>query len=100
MASASSGPRSAASPCPSGPACAACCPSPPPPSADTPYEAKAELLPRTLAEALAALREDAVFQKAFGKVFVEYYCTLKEAEIARFNLEVTEWEQREYFDLY
>ncbi|HXJ10150.1 MAG TPA: glutamine synthetase, partial [Burkholderiales bacterium] len=72
----------------------------PPPSADTPYEAKAELLPRTLAEALAALREDAVFQKAFGKVFVEYYCTLKEAEIARFNLEVTEWEQREYFDLY
>jgi len=72
----------------------------PPPSADTPYEARAELLPRTLAEALAALREDAVVRKAFGKAFVEYYCTLKEAEIARFNLEVTEWEQREYFDLY
>jgi len=72
----------------------------PPPSADTPYEAKAQLLPRTLSEALAALREDACFQKAFGKAFIDYYCTLKEAEIARFNLEVSEWEQREYFDLF
>jgi glutamine synthetase len=72
----------------------------PPPSADTPYEAKAALLPQTLTEALAALREDACLQKSFGKVFVDYYCKLKEAEISRFNLEVSEWEQREYFDLF
>jgi glutamine synthetase len=25
---------------------------------------------------------------------------MKEAEIARFNLEVSEWEHREYFDLF
>jgi len=72
----------------------------PPPAADTPYEAAAELLPRTLAEALEALRRDPVLCEAFGGSFVDYYCRIKEAEIARFNLEVSEWEQREYFDLF
>jgi glutamine synthetase len=72
----------------------------PPPSADTPYEAKAAFLPQTLTEALSALREDACLQKSFGKAFVDYYCRLKEAEISRFNLDVSEWEQREYFDLF
>jgi glutamine synthetase len=72
----------------------------PPPSADTPYEAKAELLPHTLSEALACLREDAVLCEGLGRPFVDYYCRIKEAEIARFNLEVTDWEQREYFDLF
>jgi glutamine synthetase len=72
----------------------------PPPSADTPYEANAALLPRTLTEALAALREDAYLKRALGESFVDYYCRIKEAEIARFQLEVSEWEQREYFDLF
>jgi glutamine synthetase len=71
-----------------------------PPSADTPYEAKAEFLPRTLAEALVALREDKVLRAGFGETFVDYYLRLKEAEIARYNLEVSEWEHREYFDLF
>ena len=72
----------------------------PPPSADTPYEANAAFLPRTLTEALAALREDAYLKRALGEGFVDYYCRIKEAEIARFQLEVSEWEQREYFDLF
>jgi glutamine synthetase len=72
----------------------------PPPPADTPYDAKAELLPRTLSEALAALRDDAYLKRALGESFVDYYCRIKEAEIARFQLEVSEWEQREYFDLF
>jgi glutamine synthetase len=71
-----------------------------PRSADTPYEAKAELLPGTLAEALAGLQKDRVLVEALGKTFVDYYCRIKEAEIARFNSEVSEWEQREYFDLF
>jgi glutamine synthetase len=71
-----------------------------PPSADTPYEAKADFLPRTLAEALEHLKTDAVLGEGFGKGFVDYYCRIKEAEIARFNLEVSDWEQREYFDLF
>jgi len=67
---------------------------------DAPYESKGPLLPRTLAEALAALREDPVLREGLGAGFVDYFCRLKEAEIARFNLEVSEWEHREYFDLF
>jgi glutamine synthetase len=71
-----------------------------PRSADTPYEAKAELLPRSLEEALWALRKDKVLVDGFGKTFVDYYCRIREAEIARFNAEVSDWEHREYFDLF
>jgi glutamine synthetase len=71
-----------------------------PPSAGTPYEAKADLLPRTLAEALQALRGDKIFRENLGETFVDYYCRIKEAEIARFNAEVSEWEHREYFELF
>jgi glutamine synthetase len=31
---------------------------------------------------------------------VDYYLHLKEAELARYQLEVSEWEQREYFELF
>ena len=72
----------------------------PPPSADTPYESKAELMPATLGDALQALKQDKALCEGFGQAFVDYYCRIKEAEIARFNLEVSEWEQREYFDLF
>ncbi|MSQ54197.1 MAG: glutamine synthetase [Betaproteobacteria bacterium] len=72
----------------------------PGPSADTPYESKAPFLPRSLPESLAALRADPCLVKGLGEAFIDYYCRLKEAELARFNSEVTEWEQREYFDTY
>lgn len=67
------------------------------PSADVPYEAEADALPRTLADAIEALRGDACLRHGLGPQFIEYFCKLKEAEINRFNLEVTEWEHREYF---
>jgi glutamine synthetase len=67
--------------------------------ADKPYESKAESLPASLAEALSHLKQDGVLRDGLGADFVDYYCRIKEAEIARFNLEVSEWEQREYFDL-
>jgi len=78
----------------------------PGPSADTPYETKAQLLPKDLGEALAALRGSEVFRNAFGEAFVDYYAHIKEAELARFKAEatgggeVTAWEQNEYFDLF
>ena len=72
----------------------------PGPSADTPYDTRAEALPATLADALAALRADAYLDAALGKGFVDYYCRIKDSEISRFNLEVTEWEQREYFEMF
>ena len=72
----------------------------PGPSADTPYESKAEALPATLSEALGALRADDYLNQCLGRGFVDYFCRLKESEIARFNLEVTEWEHREYFEMF
>jgi glutamine synthetase len=72
----------------------------PGPPADTPYETTAEALPRSLAEALSALEADDVAREAFGAGFIDYFCRIKRAEIARFEAEVSEWEQREYFDLF
>jgi glutamine synthetase len=72
----------------------------PGPSSDLPYHAEAPALPRSLGEALAALAQDKAFRAGFGDFFVDYYLTLKQAEIDRFNLAVSDWEQREYFSLF
>ncbi len=72
----------------------------PGPAAETPYDKRGRALPASLGDALAALRADAVLKEGLGETFVDYYCRIKEAELARFNLEVTDWEQREYFELY
>jgi len=72
----------------------------PGPSADAPYEAKVPFLPRTLGEAIATLRADEVMVRDFGPAFVDYYVRLKQAEIARHEAEVSEWEQREYFEIF
>ncbi|TSH91782.1 glutamine synthetase [Verticiella sediminum] len=72
----------------------------PGPSADAPYETPAAHLPRSLGEALQCLRADPWLCAQFGQRFVDYYCHIKEAELARFNLEVSDWEHREYFDLF
>jgi glutamine synthetase len=72
----------------------------PGPSADTPYETAAPLLPKSLEEALAALRDDPCLADGFGQNFIDYYVHIKQAEIARYQSEVTEWEQKEYFELF
>ena len=70
------------------------------PAADEPYETDAPRLPATLGAALQALTEDTEFAEALGKQFVDYYLGIKHHELARFHAEVTDWEQREYFDLF
>ena len=78
----------------------------PGPSADTPYETVAALLPKNLTEALTALRGDEVFRAGFGAAFVDYYTHIKAAELERFQKEAREqpeatpWEQKEYLDLF
>jgi len=78
----------------------------PGPSADTPYETVAALLPKNLGEALTALRADEVLRAGFGAGFVDYYTHIKAAELERFQSEatdqpeVTPWEQKEYLDLF
>jgi glutamine synthetase len=80
-----------------------------PPLSRTPYEeTKADLLPRSLAEAIGYLKASKRLREAMGPAFVDYYCRIKQAEVDRFDLgnkdaadnrEVSEWEHREYFDL-
>ena len=72
----------------------------PGPSADTPYETQAALLPKSLREAVVALKDDRFFREALGAGFVDYYAHIKNAEIERFRSEVSEWEQREYFEMF
>jgi glutamine synthetase len=72
----------------------------PGPSADVPYETVAPRLPTNLPDALAALDASSCMREGFGGDFVDYYIHIKNAELARFNAEVTEWEQREYFEMY
>jgi glutamine synthetase len=67
---------------------------------DAPYETAAEPLPRSLMEACAALRESAFYRRKLGDTFVDYMLTLKESEISRYLSEVTDWEHREYFEMF
>src|SRR5262249_30248614 len=52
----------------------------PGPPADAPYELSAEPLPKSLAEALDALRESKCFRAGFSDAFVDYFVTIKQAE--------------------
>jgi glutamine synthetase len=71
-----------------------------PPSVDDPYLTDAGRLPVNLREAVDSLEADTGLAKAMGARFVAYYAGIKRAEIARFERTVTDWEQREYFDLF
>jgi glutamine synthetase len=70
------------------------------PSADRPYEAEAPALPRSLGEAIEALDRSDLYRQSLGDAFIDYLLHIKRAELARFEAEVSEWEQREYFELF
>ncbi|MER5183905.1 glutamine synthetase family protein [Streptomyces sp. NPDC002896] len=72
----------------------------PGPSVDEPYAADAPPLPRTLGEALDALDADSGLRSGLGDAFVDYYLAVKRSEVARFERETTDWEQREYFRMF
>lgn len=65
-----------------------------------PYESENQLLPRSLMDARDALRDDTFFRNQFGDRFIDYILALKKSEIDRFLSHVTDWEQREYFEVY
>ncbi|WP_020501693.1 glutamine synthetase family protein [Sciscionella marina] len=59
-------------------------------------DADGAALPRSLGEALAALRADAFFGAAFGEELVRAYTAIKQREIEAFESTVTDWEWRLY----
>ncbi|GIE07539.1 glutamine synthetase [Paractinoplanes durhamensis] len=72
----------------------------PGPPTENPYAAEATLLPRSLGEAVTALAQDPAFADAFGRDVVDWYSRIKRDEFARYLAHVSDWEQREYFDLF
>ena len=72
----------------------------PPAATDDPYATDADQLPTNLMDAVAALDESIMFRQALGDRFVDYFLHIKRAEIGRFLSTVTDWEHREYFELF
>ncbi|MFC4950193.1 glutamine synthetase family protein [Pseudonocardia sp. GCM10023141] len=82
----------------------------PPSPTEVPYETEATRLPTSLAEAVREFENSEFFRKAMGEEFVRFYAAHKRSEAERFERSdlgrtdepdaVSEWEQREYFDLY
>jgi glutamine synthetase len=72
----------------------------PPPPVDAPYDAVAAPLPGSLGAALDALAAGGMLRDAFGAEFLEYYARVKRAEVRRYETTVTDWETKEYLDLF
>ena len=71
----------------------------PGPPTESPYLDDRPRLPVTLGDAIDALDASAVFRRALSDDYVDWYVHLKRAEFRRYLDEVSDWEQREYFDL-
>ena len=72
---------------------------PPAPTTD-PYRTDAPALPASLGEAVDALVADDAFRTALGVTVVDWYATIKRAEFGRYLRHVSDWEQREYFEIF
>ena len=57
-------------------------------------------MPNSLMQAVEALDQSSVLRAGFGDQFIDYFLHIKRAEIARFLAHVTDWEHREYFEMY
>ena len=66
----------------------------------SPYESSKPKLPASLMDAIAALRDSSFYRQCFGDSFIDYILAVKQCEIDRFLKHVTDWEQREYFEMY
>lgn len=57
-------------------------------------------LPHSLPQALSALEEDSFFKQALGEEFLRHYLITRWSEWERFETTVTDWELREYLELF
>jgi glutamine synthetase len=73
---------------------------PGPPTSDPYADTDRPILPRSLMDAVSALKTSALFRERMGSDFVDYIVALKEFEISRFLSHVTDWEHREYFEMF
>ena len=73
---------------------------PGPPTSDPYADTDRAVLPRSLMDAVAALKTSTLFREKMGNDFIDYIIALKEFEISRFLSHVTDWEHREYFEMF
>ncbi len=57
------------------------------------------LLPQTLAESLAELKQDELVQESLGVIYDEF-AQLREAEWREYHRQVTQWEIERYLTLF
>ncbi|QKE76184.1 glutamine synthetase (plasmid) [Arthrobacter citreus] len=64
------------------------------------YNSDSPPLPRSLWEALNDLTKDSFFKETLGESFINDYLTLRQAELDRYMFHVTDWELKEYLDIF
>ncbi|WDD36856.1 glutamine synthetase family protein (plasmid) [Nostoc sp. UHCC 0926] len=79
---------------------------------ESPYTAENPTLPKSLLEAISYLSQSELFSRKMGQQFINFIIKMKQSEINRFLQsvadqppedylkQVTNWEQREYFELF
>lgn len=79
---------------------------------DSPYATESPTLPKSLPEAISYLSQSELFSQKMGQQFINFIIKMKQSEINRFLQsvadqppedyfkQVTNWEQREYFELF
>jgi glutamine synthetase len=81
----------------------------PGPLDEQPYAGDKPLLPRSLMQAMDELRASALFREALGNSFIDFLSMVKQSEIDAYLASVTgqdhltnvtDWEHREYFELF
>ena len=72
----------------------------PPEPVSNPYDSSAETLPQCLMDAVTLFETSELYRQSFGTTFVNYYSHIKKAEWNRYLTTVSEWEEREYFNLF
>ncbi len=67
---------------------------------ERPYDNEAELLPKSMIDAINILKTSDFYRDQLGDAFVDYYTHIKTAEWQRYVTAISEWEEREYFALF
>ena len=65
-----------------------------------PYSADRPRLPGSLIEAVDELDTSDLFRSRWGDAFIDYMVMMKRSEWGRFMSAVTDWEHREYFEVF
>ncbi len=84
----------------------------PGPPTEEPYAAENPALPQSLLLAISSLSQSELFRQKMGQQFINFIIKMKQSEINRYleavadqstddySKQVTDWEQREYFELF